>query len=212
MQIDRSVKLHIVALKNIIYMKTLFFTVSLSLIWSTAFFAQGQDSTKTKIPEITKDENGKGVIDKIHSLKAGKDTLFLWAKEWVYRTYKSGDAVIQMEDKEAGVLICKGRTQPVIVKNTGTRVEAGTFVYDFKVSVKPEKYRIQINNITYQRGVLIVKEGADIMDEYPDNWPSTFKKQYKKWWDEIKSAGATELQALVLSFNKHMEESLKNQW
>ncbi len=193
-------------------MKTLFIPVLLSLFWSTEFFAQQQDSIKNEIPEITKDENSKGVIDKVYFLKAGKDTLFLWAKEWVYRTYKSGDAVIQMEDKEAGVLICKGRTQPVTVKNMGTRVEAGTFVYDFKVSVKPGKYRIYINNITYQRGALIVKEGADIIEEYPNNWPSSFKKQYQKWWDEIKLAGTTELQALTLSLNKHMEESLKNQW
>jgi hypothetical protein len=193
-------------------MKILLVTVLLSLIWTTEICAQKQDSIQIEIPSIKKGENEKGMFDEIRSLKAGKDTLFLWAKEWVYKTYKSGDAVIQMEDKDAGILICKGRTQPTIVKNVGVRVEAGTFTYDFKVSVKPGKYRILISNITYERGDLVVKEGADIIVDYPDNWPSTFKKQYQKWWDEIKGAGTTELQALILSFNKHMKESLESQW
>lgn len=193
-------------------MKTYFFTLFLALIFASKISAQNQDSTKIEIAELKKDANGKGVFDEIRVLKAGKDTLFLSAKEWVYKTYKSGDAVIQIEDKEAGVLVCRGRTQAATIRNAGVRVEAGTFTYDFKVSVKPEKYRILVSNITYQRGDLVVREGADIIEDYPSNWPSGFKKQYQKWWNEIKSSGKIELQAIIISLNKHMEESLNNQW
>lgn len=194
-------------------MKKRILTLSIVSFLSAALFAQSNDSLKPVPTPLNKDENGKGFFDEINSLKAGKDTLFLWAKEWVYKTYKSGDAVIQMEDKDAGTIICKGRTNSAYVKQLGRKIEAGTFRYNFKLSFKDEKYRILISEITYERGELNYKSGADLAEDFPHNWPPVYyRKSSEKWWGEIKEATITELQAIILSLQKHMAKSLESQW
>lgn len=194
-------------------MKKLFLPLFLVCFFSPGLFAQNKDSLKLQLPSLEKDENGKGLFDEINSLKVGKDTLFLWAKEWVYKTYKSGDAVIQMEDKDAGIIICKGRTNSAYVKQLGRKIEAGAFRYNFKLSFKDGKYRILINEITYEHGELGYKSGADLAEEFPSNWPPVYyRKSSEKWWGEIKESTITELQAIILSLQKHMTKSFESQW
>ena len=194
-------------------MKKSFLTFFLLSLFSVVLFSQQQDTAKPERPTFKKDQNEKGFFDETRSVKAGKDTLFIWAKEWVYKTYKSGDAVIQLDDKDAGLIICKGRTNSTYVKQLGRKIEAGTFHYNFKLAFKDGKYRITISDITYEKGELSYKSGADLAEEFPSNWPQVYyRKSSEKWWSEIKEATIIELQAIIGSLDSHMVQSLNNQW
>ncbi len=175
--------------------------------------AQQPGEINSGIPQLKKDQSGKALFEETRNLSAGKDTLFLWAKEWVYKTYKSGDAVIQMEDKDAGLIICKGRTNSTYVKQLGQKIEAGTFRYNFKIALKDGKYRITINEITYERGELNYKSGADLAEDFPSNWPQEYyRKKSEKWWKEIKDANILEFQAIIFSLESHMTQSYESKW
>ena len=54
--------------------------------------------------------------------------LFSRASEWFAKTYKSSNAVLQMNDRAAGKLVGKG-AQSATVKSLGSYREAGYFEY-----------------------------------------------------------------------------------
>lgn len=190
-------------------MKKLIFLQLMMLAFSAIF---GQDSLKTNeiiIPEMELDDNGRAMFQLIVEQKGTKDALYLNGKTWVFDTYKSGKAVIQMEDKEGGVIIGNGRTGTLIYKNMGVKVDAGNFKYTITLNFKDGKYRCIIDNITYKKGELLVKEGADYSEEFPHNWSKIGKKYNKKQWGLMKEQALVEFQSIFVSLQEFMNKKPK---
>jgi hypothetical protein len=70
------------------------------------------------------------------------------AKQWIATTFKSANAVIQMEDKEEGIIVGKG------ISKAGHRTTMVyypfTFGYTIKIYVKDGKYKYSFSDIDYQ--------------------------------------------------------------
>ncbi|GAB4486541.1 MAG: hypothetical protein OHK0019_00380 [Saprospiraceae bacterium] len=177
-----------------------------------------QDTTKTKqidtslqsivLPELQKDENGRGKMEITVELPGSKDQLFVKAKEWLFTTYNSGKSVLQMEDKEAGVIIGKGNSCQLIYNNLGIKKDAGYFSYQITIRFKDGKYRCLLDNITYVRGEMVLPDGADIADDFPKEWKRLMAKKYnKKQWDSMKEQAINHFKLLFVSLQTAMSET-----
>lgn len=78
-----------------------------------------------------------------------KAELFNRAKAWIASTYKSANAVIQMEDKDAGILIGKGvfvvNWSTALIKNLSTDVP-----HTIKLLFKNGRYKYEITDLSYK--------------------------------------------------------------
>ncbi|MBK6993631.1 MAG: DUF4468 domain-containing protein [Lewinellaceae bacterium] len=116
------------------------FAVVLAVLPMTGVYSQvdslSKDSSLHKIAsqKIIKGEGGKGYYEFIGQAQGSKEELFVKAKQALYRTFTSGDAVIQMEDKESGLIEGKGRTQTFYGKQAGFTRDLGRFIY--RITIK----------------------------------------------------------------------------
>lgn len=198
-------------------MKALFFSssirlVALLLVVQTPSFSQTQDPALIKIMglELQKDENGRGYFEFIDSTSGEKETLFLRAKQWIHKTYNSGFAVIQVEDKEAGLLECRGKTQNVRVRYALYERDMGCFKYNMTIRTKDDRYKITIYDFTYEKGELWLKGGADIAETYPKNWDKQAYGKSKEWWKSLVGSATNESKTLILALQGYMKKEEKS--
>lgn len=122
------------------------------------------------IKELPQDEEGKFNINKVVEVKdVSKDQLFLRSKTFFVNTFKSANEVIQLEDKEEGIIIGKGTSKLMI--SGGLGVYIGIWMsYSIKVQSKEGRYKFEIYDVSYQ---------GDYGKTYPEDWFSE-SKYYKK--------------------------------
>lgn len=115
--------------------------VTLSFILPAIAFAQPQIPTK----------DGKAFYEIVDSLPGAKAELYNKSKVWFVNTFNSANAVIQLDDKEAGVIMGKGVTG----FNAGNIMTGSIkqFInYTININVKDNKWRIQIYDIYVSNG------------------------------------------------------------
>lgn len=86
-------------------------------------------------------------VIKADSLK--RDDLYVALKEWVVTNYNSPKDVIQMDDKDAGLLICNGAMDYSPKKITHLSYK-GIIKYSLKIQVKDNRYKVDISNFIHQ--------------------------------------------------------------
>lgn len=79
---------------------------------------------------------------KIDSVNYSKDELFLKAETWLANSFVSSKSVIQMKDKDAGKIICKG-VFAYVDKEVGSTTHFD-IKFSLEISVRDKKYRIKL--------------------------------------------------------------------
>ncbi|MBK9793080.1 MAG: DUF4468 domain-containing protein [Sphingobacteriales bacterium] len=175
-------------------------------LFSNSLFCQ-----TLQIDSITK----KGYYEKVITTKGTKDQLYTQAKAWVFKTFKSGNAVIQDNDKEAGRIYGEAITNDLVFNNTGYKIKAGYFKYSITILVKDDKTKITLDNITFVSTGNMggVRSGADIADEFPSNWMGAKTKMFVKNWDSMKEQAEPSFQTVMRSYELAiLETQKKNDW
>jgi hypothetical protein len=86
-----------------------------------------------------------------------KDDIYSRCKEWIANYFKSAKDVINMDDKESGILKMKGASKPPNEKSIA-------FVtYDLYVYIKDKKYKCVFNNLEF----LADGQSEKVAAEYP---------------------------------------------
>ncbi len=165
--------------------------------------------------ETIADEKGQKEIVLVVPAAGTQDELFLRGKAWLFKTFNSGKAVEQFEDKPAGHIAAHARTMTLRWKaGLGIVNDAGNFYYEISLDCKENKSRITISNIVYERGVtprsMVLKSGASLWDEYPQNWPTLGKKAMLEHWHEIQETTTSELMAMETLFQSAMQAKPKD--
>lgn len=94
------------------------------------------------------DENGKVHYSKIIEVEnLNKEQIYNKTKLYFVNNFKSGKDVIQMEDKDNGVIVGNGNT--TIVVQSGKYSLAVPMSFSIKLSSKDYKCKIDISNIVY---------------------------------------------------------------
>jgi len=133
-------------------MKKVFYLISLFLLSSFAVNAKGltpQELLAT-IEGQYKLEEGAICVQKVIQMDSlSKDKIYNIVQEFITRTYRDANSVIQVEDKESGRIIAKGLyTFYVNERFAGSAVKNYTY-HIFKAEIKEGRVRITItaNNV-----------------------------------------------------------------
>lgn len=90
------------------------------------------------------------IVDTVH---ADKNTIYVRAHEWLAKTFVSAEAVIDMQDKEAGKLIGKSSipvTYTTVTALSGRVTASQEVRYIISIDVKEGKYRCIISNFSHR--------------------------------------------------------------
>lgn len=181
------------------------------LLCLSAFVCSSQDSGVN----IPIDDKGAAVFTEVVEVPGStKDALYMAAIAWINKTYRSPKDVLQTGDKEGGVIIGRALTGGLTYKNVITNVEAGSFRYSFTIQVKDGKYKFTIDEIKYQSGKMMLREGADLGEAFPSNWSGTFadSKQGRREWQNMRKQASTSLLSTIAGLKESMSKGTASEW
>lgn len=189
--------------KSIYLLLTLFF----------AFANLYSQDTKIYIPKNA--NNFAEYTEVIEIPNMTKAKLFISSLEWFNKTYNSGKAVIQTSDKDGGMIIGNANSKNVIYNNMGIRKDGGYFSYTISVYCKDNKYKYVIDNITYNKGEMALKSGANLAEAFPSNWTGWIgdNKQTRREWESFQNQANNYFTFIIENLEAHMQNSKsKNDW
>lgn len=163
---------------------------------------------------------------KIDSVQYNKAQLFGFAKSWFSEVFKSGESVIDMEDKDLGRLIGNGKMAYRQNSPFGNQVGLDVISFQMNIDTKDNKYKITIKNIKHNyiqtatvynpssrlltsmgNSMANSRNGGLLTNEKPDcGWLVT-----KKQWAELKKKSDEYAKHLLDDFDKYIK-SQKTEW
>ena len=143
----------------------------------------------------------------IDSLNLPKQELYVRARSFIAYSFKNSKNVIQMDDKEAGKIICKGSMTPSSKGTFGITYQ-NNVDFTLTVDLKDGKYRVVITDL-YHSGLGPQKEyaGGAIENEKPAC--GTFfipKKDWDKMKEVIKKEASDYLESFKVAMNKEVKK------
>lgn len=120
--------------------KQLFFCIAFTLLSVSTALGQ-KETPKLPIDSSTSKITYSDVVF-VDSL-VNKQELFSRAREWFAKTYKSSTSVIQMEDKESGIIVGKALMN-VYHKALGSNFPSGYINYTISIYIKDGRYKYEI--------------------------------------------------------------------
>ena len=131
-----------------------------------------------------------------------KDALYLKAKEWFVETFKSANNVIQLDDKESGMIQGKGS-----IKYTYTTLFDGYINFTIKLWLKKGKYKYEISNFTHESSAGSCFSFGLITDSAIVEKPCKsygYMNTLDKAMTDIKSTIDNEVKKMILSLSDKM--------
>ena len=188
------------------YIRTFLTSLAFLLIMTSSVAVSAQDTLAYSIID------GQAELSSvINAPNTSKDALFKKAKEWVYKTYVSGDAVIDIADPETSKINAQGLGGHLVYKNSFVKVEGGRFKYGLTIYAKDNKAKIVFDRIIHLRGEMMqMKDGSNYADDFPSTWGSFGKSQSKKQWALMKQQALLEFNMIYASFKKYLVTEDRN--
>jgi hypothetical protein len=178
----------------------------LLILFSMFHVGRAQDNNIFSFPIDT--SSGKISFEKVYELPGvSKDEIYARIKIWIAEIYNSSTSVINMDDKEAGIIKVKGVNVKNKVEN-GLKFNQYTH-YDLCLYVKDYKYKGVLDNLGFQTDV-----SGNLDHITPLEMPMFFTKdseqmkyyEYRKnWGDEIKAM----VDGLFTSLSRQMKGKSK---
>lgn len=142
----------------------------------------------------------------IDSVIFSKDQLYLKAREWAARSFVKANEVIQMDDKEAGKIICKGYFEIEGAKNGfGMTLGMDYVSFTLSIDIRDNKYRLLLEDLSHKGGTYQYSvTGGSLCNDKPAC--GTFWMPASRW-AKYKKRSSAESKLLIASFKKAMEKT-----
>jgi hypothetical protein len=149
------------------------------------------------------------------------DKIFTQANIWVAENFRDANSVIQVADKEQGVIVGKGNFDIYVQETKRLNTYYGTIKFTMKIQVKDGKYKYEFYDFRHEWN-LHPKSCNDIgvINNQP-NYPETVKcvmfgdNLKQRFWETIllKSKGkANILTESLISYMKNSTSENKSDW
>ena len=129
-----------------------------------------------------------------------KETLYLNGVEWVGKHFASASKVIQIADKDAGLLLVKGSFNYQAPGNILSGVDTRLISFMLKLSFKDGRYKIEMSD--FRDDALGLITDADYQDE------PTLKKNMQKQWKAAQQQTQSNMVAVHKSIKEFMEQNI----
>ncbi|MGY6648328.1 DUF4468 domain-containing protein [Wenyingzhuangia sp. IMCC45574] len=150
--------------------------------------------SQEKLLDILPIENGNVVYTEVIKVEnINKKELYNRAKKWVVLKYKSANDVIQLDDKEDGIIIGKG--------NFGIKYYSRkpTIEHTIQIETKDGRYKYTVSSFIYSD----VQNDTFTIEKFPKSWFGK-KKLYKTLDEKVNS--------IIADLKKFMKTELKDDW
>jgi hypothetical protein len=193
--------------------KHLFFLSALTLLSVSTTFGQKKETPILPIDSATSKITYSEVVF-VDSL-TNKNELFLRAREWFAKTYKSSMNVIQMEDKENGKIIGKALLKVFMTTFVDSQLESGFINYSISIYIKDGRYKYEITDF-YHTGMFInssVGTSPDggpcekLFNEKKGFWGNSYKKTYGSYLYQMDN----NIKSLISNLKTAMSTNTKKQ-
>ncbi len=178
-------------------MKKLLFTIAIGLVGMTA---HAQETLGGVLPMV----NGKIMYTGVVSVDSAskKDDLFQRTKLWFVENYTSANDVIQMEDKENGIIVGKGYFEEMWQVTFYASMKVKVY-HTIKMYVKDGRYRYEITdfNVKYYVAPGPYNTGNTWVDQPLEVWNKTRVENMAKFYPKVDA----EVQKTILSINNKLK-------
>lgn len=146
------------------------------------------------------------IIDSAKGITA--DQLYTNARAWVAKTFVSANAVLQMDDKQAGKIIGKGNMRTPVKNAFGMVIGDDIINFTITIDVKENKYRVILSDFSHQGGTYKGSANGGSLDREKPACSSIFIT--KGMWDKIKKEVDKQSAVLLKSLSADMISSNAN--
>lgn len=165
----------------------------------------GQSNPSEGKIQFTKSTYEFMLIDSVKG--CDKNCLYGKAKNFMISSFKSAKDVIEMDDKEMGRIVGKGSIKRPVENNFGQVISYDYIHFKITIDVKDSKFRITLTDITHEAGNYTgACNGGSLSNEKVS---CGLMGMGKKYWNIIKSDTQTELNTLLISFQKSAKDTSK---
>jgi hypothetical protein len=142
----------------------------------------------------------------IDSSALNKADIYKHVRLWVSKIFIDSKDAIELDDKELGSILCKGRLAVPGAKNfIGTAVGNDYISFTLTVDIKDFKYRIVFNELVHKAGNYDGgRSGGSLCNEKPAHGGSI--EFSKKRWQKVKEQSSEKIAELM----QQLQSSLKN--
>ena len=144
-----------------------------------------------------------------------KDMLYQRARLWFTNYFNNSKAVIEIDDKEGGLISGKGILMSYCTyRLMGQHTDELNLRFTITIYLKDNKYKYLINNITTD--AVKKSDGIEMMGALttskscPHDYPMIGKKKEDEMWMSAIESSTHSIQVMLLSLNDAMNK--KNDW
>jgi len=138
-----------------------------------------------------------------------KEMLYSSAREWITVSFKSANHVLQMEDKDAGKLICKGNFKSqgcgAVISKYNDRIN-----FTLIIETKNGKYKYTVTDIEHISGYGERSNGGDIGNEKP---VCGYTYLFRGCWKDTKTIANSTICDLIKSLKSYIiSKEVESNW
>jgi hypothetical protein len=112
------------------------------------------------------DDNNMAILSSVTQVpELSKNEIYIIARQWFANTFKSAKHVLQMDDREGGVIIGKAYS-PMHVVQMGFRQSGFQMHYTLELSIREGRYKLDMIDISYKK----VTSSGSSKPHYTDRW------------------------------------------
>lgn len=138
-------------------------------------------------------------------------------KMWVSENFKSAKSVIQMDDAENGILICKGNFEYKAPGGMTYRVIDGRVDFTLKAQVRDGRYRVTVSGFTHQSDDVRWSDTWSfglITDREKYKMNGMQDSRWKKTWPDLQTRCKVEGYSMIIMIQNALSKSIStdNDW
>lgn len=154
-------------------------------------------------------------FESMDSVKKTKNQIYSDTKLFIAKTWKSANNVIQNDDKDAGIILVKGKNTQVVNFMLQTYIYTYSYMVTFKM--KDEKFKITLDNINcesanFQNGTTTIIQPFNKEENCPETGtlqhPGISKKKAISMMQEL----LNELKIIVIQYDKEIKSGSSSDW
>lgn len=136
-------------------------------------------------------------------------------KMWVSENFKSAKSVIQMDDPDNGILICKGNFEYKAPGGMTYRVIDGRVDFTLKVQVRDGRYRVSVSGFTHHSEDLKWSDTWSlglITDREKYEMSGLQDKRWLKTWPNLQTESKVQGYSIIMMIKNAVSTSTENDW
>lgn len=138
------------------------------------------------------------------AIKGSKDELFVKSKSWAATYFKDAKSVIQLDDKEAGKLICKGAGNVPVKNGFGEVCYYDKLWFLATINVKDNKTRIIISDFSHQSNDPHTDASVGRLLNPQKNFP---RIGFNKYVEKLKKRATEQAQETLSNYHQFMHSA-----